>query len=271
VAQHDARLLMYPYGATLDLLPAIFCILLPSMVLFASVMLALHAYPEYPLVCSVSISLSVICFILRTHMLYQRMLREQGMLIARTGQLEDLATHDALTGIGNRRWLEQKAFEHLESAPGAGDAALLLIDADEFKWINDTFGHRAGDELLLAMSAVLREQVRNFHGACCARIGGDEFVALLPHVSAEAAMPLAEQIRQRIARLPSDFGDCHASVSIGVAVTSGPVPLASLLELADEALYRAKGRGRNLVELAVEDCVAFAQSSRHSEHRRFRD
>ena len=249
--------------------PALLGSLLPSIVLFASIGLALHAFSEYPILCSVAIGVSAICFVLRTHLLYQRMLREQQELIARTGQLEALATRDALTGIGNRRWLEQMAAPLLEGT-AERPVALLLLDADRFKWINDTFGHRAGDDLLLAMSDVLREEIRRIDGACCARIGGDEFVVLLPCMEAGAAKELAERLRRSVEAIPLEKGSHHASVSTGVAVTSGHVSLASLLELADEALYRAKRKGRNVVEMADEDGVAFAQSRRHSEERRFR-
>jgi diguanylate cyclase (GGDEF)-like protein len=200
------------------------------------------------------------------------MMKEQQELITRTGQLEDLAARDALTGIGNRRWLEQRA-EPLLRATADTSVALLLIDADRFKWINDTFGHRAGDDLLLAMSDVLREETRLIEGACCARIGGDEFVALLPSVGAGAAKLVAERLRWRVEAIRLDdieTGSHRASVSIGGAVTSGHISLANLLELADQALYQAKRKGRNAVEMASEDGATFAQSGRYTEQRRFR-
>jgi diguanylate cyclase (GGDEF)-like protein len=248
---------------------ALWASVLPSFVLIASVVLALHIVQEFPLLCSLSIGVSVVCFVLRTHLLYQRMMREQQALIVRTGQLETLASNDPLTGIGNRRWFEEVAFGLLQTGPERR-SALLLIDTDGFKQINDTFGHRVGDELLITIAETIEDQMSAIDGACCARIGGDEFAVLLPDVAAGMALEAAERFRKSVATIPSPERACRASVSVGVAVASGRVPLSSLLELADEALYRAKGKGRNTVELQEEDAVAFTRTGKHSEKRLFR-
>jgi len=242
---------------------------LPSILVLASVLLALHVMTEYPVLGGLSIGVSVVCFILRTHLMYQRMLNEQQALITRTGQLETLASNDPLTGIGNRRWFEQMAIQLLLAGPETR-SALLLIDTDRFKQINDTFGHRAGDQLLATIGEAIQEEMSGIAGACCARIGGDEFAALLPHVGPAMAQEAAERLRRRIEAMSWEYPDCRASISVGVAASSGRVQLSSLLELADEALYRAKRRGRNVVEVEAQDAVQFSRVGRRSDQRVYR-
>ena len=263
------RLQVRPAQVRLRKPSALWGSVLPSILFFASVVLALHVVRDYPILSSASIGVSVLCFILRTHFMYQRMLREQAALIVRTGQLEALASHDALTGIGNRRWFEEMAIKLLLSGPET-QSALLLIDTDKFKSINDTFGHRAGDELLASLGETIQDEMRSIDGACCARIGGDEFAALLPNVGAVVAQEAAERLRRRIEQLYLEDPGRHASISVGVAAASGRVQLSSLLELADEALYRAKKRGRNCVELEPQDAIHFSRTGRHSGERLYR-
>ncbi|WP_175528857.1 GGDEF domain-containing protein [Granulicella pectinivorans] len=264
------RLLLWgPRRKTVSRPSALWANLLPSMILLATVTFALHGLVSHPILYSLTILLSVACFVLRTHLLYQQMFREQRELLVRTGQLEKLATRDMLTGIGNRRSLELMAFELLETGSPI-PSALLLIDTDRFKWVNDTFGHLAGDELLKAIAEEVQEQVGEIEGACCARIGGDEFAALLPHVPLHAAREIAEKIRKRIGEFQLEGEGSHCTVSIGVAAASGRVSLTGLLELADAALYRAKGHGRNAVEVALEDAATSTQAPATHAQRRFR-
>jgi diguanylate cyclase (GGDEF)-like protein len=242
---------------------------LPSLTVLAAVAFGLDTSSEHPIVSGIAIFITVIAFVVRTHLLYQRMLREQQGLLTRTGQLEELATQDALTGIGNRRWLEQTALQLLEKGTAMA-VSLLLIDTDRFKWINDTFGHRVGDELLKCIGEELREQLDGIEGACCARLGGDEFVVLLPRLDLDAAWGIAEHLRANLGNLRLEEASGQCSVSIGVVAVNEQLPLSGLLELADEALYRAKERGRNVVEVVSDDAITAFRAGVHSEHRRFR-
>ncbi|AEV87996.1 Cellulose synthesis regulatory protein [Actinoplanes sp. SE50] len=148
-------------------------------------------------------------------------------------QVAKAAEIDPLTGIANRRAFDQALHAAL-SRPG--DAAVLLIDTDKFKVINDTLGHAAGDAALRAIAAALAAQVEA--ADLVARLGGDEFAALLPGAGAAEAAAVARRMVQAVRDIP----DCLATVSIGIAV--GPAAaLHDVLEQADEAMYRAKHRG----------------------------
>ena len=158
------------------------------------------------------------------------------------------ATHDPLTGLANRTLF----LERLEAAldrPGAR-TAVLLCDLDEFKMVNDSLGHRAGDEVLIGLGDRLRRIVRT--GDTVARLGGDEFVVLFEHVvSEDEALALAARLAQAWAEpLETAEGTIFASASVGVTLsTHRPESASTLLEQADAAMYRAKERGRGGVEL----------------------
>jgi diguanylate cyclase len=168
--------------------------------------------------------------------------------------MEIEANYDTLTGLPNRRNFESKlatALEELESHPHP--CALLIIDFDYFKSINDTFGHQAGDDVLKTLAAHLQESLQHsgqLPQAVYARYGGDEFSAILPGCGTTEANRLAESLRASIEGLHLEFNGhhCPLSISVGVAVfpahTSAP---ETLFELADRALYRAKTSGRNRV------------------------
>jgi two-component system, cell cycle response regulator len=129
--------------------------------------------------------------------------------------------------------------------------ALLMIDLDHFKSVNDTYGHLVGDDVLREVGQFLLRDVRTVD--IVARYGGEEFVIVLPEQGEEGAVAIAERLRQRIAEAPlvrtADGDGLHLTVSIGVAIfPSLDVAAADdLLASADEALYRAKANGRNLV------------------------
>ncbi len=161
-----------------------------------------------------------------------------------------LATVDPLTGCANRRALMEKLEQELDRLRRYGLAlSVMMIDLDRFKRINDTYGHLVGDRVLQQLGDLLRRQVRTVDAV--ARYGGEEFVVLLPETDTEGAVVFAERIRQAVEEY--DFSDGNESVrvtvSIGVAATpaSEVVDPKMLLGKADEALYRAKNGGRNLV------------------------
>jgi diguanylate cyclase (GGDEF)-like protein/PAS domain S-box-containing protein len=169
-------------------------------------------------------------------------------------RIEHIALHDSLTGLPNRRYLDQVLEEYAENARrGGGYAALLHIDLDRFKHINDTLGHAAGDAMLIHASTVLRSKVED--GGFVARIGGDEFVVLCTvHDDIKQLALLAERVISQMSEPVYYQGHrCRFGVSVGIAVDNGKdVEAMHLLMNADIALYRAKTRGRNRHEFFTE-------------------
>jgi diguanylate cyclase (GGDEF)-like protein len=174
------------------------------------------------------------------------------------GQVKDLthvAAVDPLTSLFNRRYFEARIDEEIQRARRYGlDLALLVIDADDFKALNDVFGHLIGDRVLRTMADMLRRSVRAFD--VCTRFGGEEFAILMPGSSAGSAVQSAERIRQRIERYRFDPivipAEVHPTISIGVAVLTGESSAQDLIARADRALYGAKAAGKNCVRLAPE-------------------
>jgi sigma-B regulation protein RsbU (phosphoserine phosphatase) len=164
-------------------------------------------------------------------------------------QLDQLAQTDPLTGLGNRRAL-QSAFEtwlrHGDLDGTKERGALLMVDADHFKAVNDQWGHDAGDQVLVRIAAKLRASIRR--SDCVVRLGGEEFALWLPGGGHEVASRVAEQIHERMRNLRLREDEAPLSVSIGIALLSGQgdmTDLAALLKRADAALYAAKTKGRN--------------------------
>ncbi|SCC91324.1 Diguanylate cyclase [Thiomonas sp. X19] len=166
-------------------------------------------------------------------------------------QLQQQAEQDMLTGLPNRRGFVAGANDLLDRSDSA--LALLMIDLDHFKRINDSHGHRVGDEVLEQFGALLNAHMRQ--GDRVARFGGEEFVVLLAVASGRAAVDAAERMRSYVEQHPfaTSAGVLRLSVSIGLALREPGKPvqndLASLLQAADDALYRAKQGGRNRVEM----------------------
>lgn len=164
-----------------------------------------------------------------------------------------VATIDLLTGIPNRRGFGERAARLLARSRKEHQAlTLLLFDLDRFKTINDRFGHRAGDAVLVLFSRSAMQSLRPLD--LFGRIGGEEFVALLPGVNIETAITVAERVRSNFA---SAAGDVHgqpvaATVSVGIASsTQAGFDFDALYAVADAALYRAKQKGRNRTEAAA--------------------
>ncbi|MET0967655.1 MAG: sensor domain-containing diguanylate cyclase [Tardiphaga sp.] len=171
--------------------------------------------------------------------------REIGRRARAEDRLEQLATTDALTGLYNRRKFDSAMDIEWRRAIRLGQpVGLLLIDADNFKAFNDSFGHQSGDHALMAIAGCIFASARR-SGDCAARYGGEEFAVLLPGASMADAKAVAETIRERVEQLPAD--PAMPTVSIGVAGTSPMVTMewSGLIEAADKALYAAKAAGRN--------------------------
>lgn len=169
-------------------------------------------------------------------------------------EMEIEANYDPLTGLPNRRNFERRLAAALAAAePQSQPCALLMIDFDYFKSINDNFGHPAGDDVLKTLAVRLQESLRRSgrpERAVCARYGGDEFSVILPGCGNAEATLFAESLRSEIENLHLEFNGqaCPLSISIGVAAFPAHTPASeTLFEQADRALYRAKTRGRNRV------------------------
>jgi diguanylate cyclase (GGDEF)-like protein/hemerythrin-like metal-binding protein len=176
-------------------------------------------------------------------------------------QLREQATRDALTGLHNRRYLDSTLEREQARCKREGAAlSLVMIDVDHFKKFNDHYGHQAGDECLKNVARALQGSARRASDLV-ARYGGEEFSLVLPNTDAAAAQQLAEAVRLAIEELdmPHELSaPGRVTISVGVATMAGGSGrnVASLLRAADEALYRAKGAGRNQVMLAAEELPA---------------
>jgi len=187
--------------------------------------------------------------------LYVNTLLNEQRLAAANARLTQLSATDGLTGVGNRRAFDQALQKEVgRAARDAQQVSLVMIDVDHFKLYNDHYGHPAGDECLRHIAALVDRCLRR-PPDIVARVGGEEFAALLPDTDPSGAMDVAQRIREGLhrAELPhaaSPFG--LITVSIGVATLS-PTPGTdgqTLLAQADEALYRAKRLGRNRIVAA---------------------
>jgi diguanylate cyclase (GGDEF)-like protein len=160
--------------------------------------------------------------------------------------LHRIAQTDGLTGLLNRRAFEEiLARELMRSNRMEKSLTLLLLDIDRFKEVNDTWGHQAGDEVIRRVASALQCCLRP--GDALSRYGGEEFVILLRDASADHAEEVAGRLRARIASLGDLPGSVRLTVSIGVAASRSQDPPEELLRRCDEAMYRSKRGGRNLV------------------------
>ncbi|MCD4865935.1 GGDEF domain-containing protein [Pseudomonas sp. PLB05] len=191
---------------------------------------------------------------------FERLMRETRRLIARsdraeremnalnqqlqtlTQQLEYRATHDALTGVLNRGAVIDQAGQALRRNGGA----MIVLDIDHFKRINDELGHPAGDRVIQAIARCLQELVQA--PAIVGRVGGEEFTVLLPTLARDEALTMTERLRQRIAQEAT--GPAPVTASFGLSLNPPGTEFELAYGLADAALYRAKRGGRNQVVLA---------------------
>jgi diguanylate cyclase (GGDEF)-like protein len=167
-------------------------------------------------------------------------------------KLVDEARVDPLTGLLNRRGLEERMQAEIARAAREGTPlGAVALDLDHFKDVNDTHGHELGDRVLVWLGALLKEQARGVDVA--ARVGGEEFVVLLPRADHDAAATFAERVRRTVATVGPESGrgrmgladSLRLTISAGVASAVDPIDGHSLLAAADQALYAAKHSGRN--------------------------
>jgi diguanylate cyclase (GGDEF)-like protein len=180
-----------------------------------------------------------------------RLSESRDKLHVQARQLDRLARVDPLTGLSNRRDLSERLQAALTKADlDRAPLAVLLIDLDHFKQINDAFGHDAGDAVLISVAQSMRGLIRV--GDTVGRWGGEEFLAILPNADAAAALLVAERLRSEIEQHPPLVDGAPVTVTVGGAVwTSGTV--AELIGRADAALYLGKRAGRNTVRLTDAD------------------
>jgi len=178
---------------------------------------------------------------------YIRDLREIYKTVAMVSQLENAAFTDSLTGARNRRYFLDEAERELKKCiEDKQDFALLMIDVDHFKSINDTYGHPMGDEVLKILVARIVHSLK--HDTLVARYGGEEFIVTLPGASPENAFATAERIRKNIEAFKFVTKERKIDVRISLGVASMPeqgITLAEMVSNADKALYKAKNSGRN--------------------------
>ena len=171
--------------------------------------------------------------------------------------IQKQAVVDALTDIPNRRaFMERIESEFRRSAREKSPLSVIMIDIDHFKLYNDAYGHAAGDECLKTVAQAIKNTAKR-PGDFCARYGGEEFVVLLPDTALDAAHLLAENIRSNVEDMKLSHKGCPplyvVTISLGIATTVGSstVSYETVLQESDKALYNAKDRGRNRVEVFV--------------------
>ncbi|MFK3973705.1 GGDEF domain-containing protein [Pseudomonas sp. NPDC087358] len=180
----------------------------------------------------------------------------------REKRIARLAARDPLTALYNRRALEVRAPRLFEEVSSERPGALLLIDIDNFKPVNDLHGHTAGDKLLVALSEMIRSVLPD--GALAARLGGDEFVILLSNASRERIMELGSILRDRFRQAASQTFATPAAVTLSIGANlfdQPPASLAALIEQGDAALYESKRGGRDRIELVDRTPASSATAS----------
>ena len=168
----------------------------------------------------------------------------------REQQIARLAARDPLTALYNRRALEVRATRLLQEVSTAKPGALLLIDIDNFKLVNDLYGHTAGDRLLVALSEMIRAVLPT--GALAARLGGDEFVILLADATSERTVALGSGLRDRFQQVAEQTFATPQAVTLSIGASlfdQPPASLGALIEQGDAALYQSKRGGRNSIRL----------------------
>jgi diguanylate cyclase (GGDEF)-like protein len=178
----------------------------------------------------------------------KELMKKNALITEQTKKLELLATKDFLTGLSNRRdFLEKVQQEEKRSKRTNRLFALIMLDIDHFKNVNDTYGHECGDKVLVSVARGLEKALRAQD--ILARWGGEEFVCLLPETEVDGAKHAAEKIRTTVETLQHDCIDVPVSVTVtlGICVYDGSYSIEECIRRADDALYEGKKRGRNQV------------------------
>lgn len=189
-------------------------------------------------------------------------------------ELRYLADHDSLTGLLDRRRFRAELDQYVSfSARYGGQGAMMIVDIDGLKAVNDTFGHHAGDSLLRQIAAIMRERVRGTD--IVARLSGDEFAVLMPQTDTDGALRLGEDLRRQIAESARPAPEAeNATISVGIAMFGGRREAGpeAVLVAADQAMYSAKEEGRNQIVLFRDtDEPLRAQRRRQTTVARIRD
>ena len=184
----------------------------------------------------------------------RRIVDLQRQIEAKNGLLEELALTDSLTGLPNRRAIENWACRQLSGAARHGFSFwVVMADLDNFKRVNDTCGHGAGDSVLKVFAEVLKTNSR--HSDICGRIGGEEFLMILTHADANNVRLAVERVSQQFREQQFSFGEktVRVTASFGIAGFEGKVApeFAKLVSQADAALYAAKRGGRDRIEVSA--------------------
>ena len=163
-------------------------------------------------------------------------------------RLEKLSHTDGLTGLFNRRFIDEALLSEMRRATRYGHPlGLLLFDVDHFKEFNDRYGHDMGDRVLQAIAKEFQHDLRGLDVAC--RYGGEEFVAIMPNTDAQGALFVAERLRRRVGQTLVDGHTVNISIGVAVFPTEGIATPVEFLAAADRGLYAAKGSGRNCVKM----------------------
>ncbi len=183
------------------------------------------------------------------------------------GRMKDLAMRDSLTELFNRRIFDETLAQKVKY-PDMHPVSLLIIDLDNFKQVNDTFGHQAGDQVLKTFAKILKESCRGQD--LVARFGGEEFAIILSQTKAATAHAIAQRIRNRLSKTVFTFDDrtLHMTASVGLATCQegNSIFTANLVKQADRALYQAKRSGKNKVCVFPTDLLTESTSSLGAEN-----
>ena len=179
----------------------------------------------------------------------KHILLQQKELEDKNKELQYLATHDPLTGLVNRRYFEEKAFQEiLRIKRYGGVSCLLILDIDNFKEINDKYGHPIGDKVLQGLATILKTQLREIDIA--SRIGGEEFAVILINADAKIGKAVADKLRNSIEKEIITIGEQEINITVSIGITSIEKGIDSYEEVykyADKALYISKAKGKNQV------------------------
>ena len=184
---------------------------------------------------------------------FRRATLQEKPIAKQQAQLTQMAYHDSLTGLPNRRFLDELIDREVALVRrGQVESSLIMCDIDHFKTVNDTHGHPAGDDLLRAFAQLLQENLRK--SSTVVRLGGEEFVILASHASQKQALALAERLRRLIEEyeFTLDQTTVRITASFGVASLQGTENARDYYHRADRALYEAKRTGRNSVQVVSE-------------------